>query len=281
MLLSLSLGIWQVVTTAHRASCRRKNQLVDRDAAVGGLEAEGGATGAEVRIDGAAMDAVLVGVGEVEGGSSIGGVGDEVGGVAGGELDTDSAVGGAGGEATSLPGVAGEDGLDATVGGGDVDVAGEVFDMKTAVGGFAVDVTADSGELEATVHSVELAGELVRDEELVANGPVAVAGEVRAVGFDGASGFNGYFMEDGGGLGLAASTDADLGFEGDVVAVLADDLDASVCAIDVEVSVNEGEGGGTDFAGLLAVEPVGDHAAMVLVGAGVGCEVLGGERQNG
>jgi len=228
------------------------------------------------------VDASLVGVGNVERGAAVGGVRDEVGGVVGGELHADAAVGGAGGEAASLPGGPGELGLDATVGSADVDVAAEVLDVETAVGGFTLDVAVDGGEDEAAIHGVKLAGELMRDEELVSDRPIVDAGGAGAVGFNGAAGLDGDFLEHGFGFGLAAGAGAYAGFEGDVLAVFTDDFDAAVHAVDVEVSVDEGEGGGADFAGLLAVEPAGEGAAVVFVGvAGVGGEVLGAEGEDG
>ena len=254
--------------------------LVDGHAAVRGLKADGGAAGTEGGVDGVAVDAVLVGVGEVECGAAVGGVGDQVGGVVRGELDADAAVGSAGGEASSLPGGSVEIGLDAAVGGADVDVASEILDVHAAVGGFGLDVAVDAAEFEAAVHGVELAGELARDEELIAHGPIVVAGGAGAVRFDGSAGGDGDFVEHGFGFGLATGVGADTGFEGDVVAVLADDFDAAVHAVDVDATVDEGESGGADFAGLLAIEPLGEGAAVVTVGgAGMGGEVLGGERE--
>ena len=153
--------------------------------------------------------------------------------------------------------------------------------METAVGGFAVDGAVERGEREAAVQGVEVGGEMMRDVELVARGPVAVAEDgMRAVGFDGAAGFDSDLVEDGGGFGLAAGVDAHAGFEGDVLAVFADDFDAAVLGVYVEVPVDEGEGGGADFAGLLvATEKTGDGAAIVtVVVTGVRGEGLGVQR---
>jgi hypothetical protein len=201
----------------------------------------------------------------------------------GGEGDGDSSVGGAGGEASSLPGGAVEVGFDAAVGGGDVDVATEVVDAEAAVGGFTVDGVVDGGERETAVHGVEGGGKTMGDEEFVAHGPVTGAGGVRAVGFDRSAGLDGDLVEEGGGFGLAAGAGGDAGFEGDILAVFADDFDAAVLAVDVEVPADEREGGGAEFAGLLgATEEAGDGAAIVAaVVAGVGGEVLGVERGGG
>jgi len=78
---------------------------------------------------------------------------------------------------------------------------------------------------------------------------------------------------------LTAGADADTGFEGDVVAVFADDFDATVHAVDVEMSADEREGGGAEFADLLgAGEETGDDAAVVgVVAAGVRGKGLGVE----
>src|ERR1700679_1853375 len=97
----------EIVSRGRRKSSLTAN-LIDRHAAVRGLKTDGGAAGAELGVDGVAVDAVLVGVGNVERGAAVGGVGYEMGGVVGGELDGDAAVGGASGEAASLPGGAGE-----------------------------------------------------------------------------------------------------------------------------------------------------------------------------
>src|SRR5882757_2536462 len=97
------------------------------------------------------------------------------------------------------------------------------------------------------------------DVELVADGPVAVAGGLRAVGLDGPAGVDDDLVEDGGGFGGATSARTDAGFEGDVLTVCADDFDATVLGVNVEVSADEGEGGGAEFAGLLGTaEQAGD-----------------------
>ena len=213
----------------------------------------------------------------VEGDAAVGGVGLEVCGVVGGDGDGDGAVGGAEVEARAAPGGAVEGGVDAAVGGADLDVAGEVVDGEAAVGGFAADGAFYGGERDAAVQGVEVCGEVVGDVELVAYGPVAAAGDFGAVGFDRAAGGDGDLAEDVGGVGLAAGAGGDAGFEGDVLAVFADDFDAAVHAFDVEVSADEGEGGGTEFAGLLcAAEEAGDGAAVVaIVAAWVRGEGLG------
>jgi len=226
-----------------------------------------------------AVDSGLVGYGVVERDAAVGGVGFEVRGVVRGDRDGDSAVGGAEVEAVSLPRGTVEGRVDGAVGGADLDVASEVVDGDSAVGGFAVEGAFDCGERDAAVQGLELRGEMVGNVEFVAYGPVAVAGDLRAVGLDGGAGVDGDLVEDRVGVGLAGGADADAGFEGDVLAVFADDFDAAVLAVDAEMSADEGEGGGAEFAGLLAaVEETGDYAVVVgVVAAGVGGEGLGVE----
>ena len=57
------------------------------DAAVDGFEADGGTAGAEVGVDGVAVDFGLVGARDVEGDSSVDRAGDEVRGVGAGDGD--------------------------------------------------------------------------------------------------------------------------------------------------------------------------------------------------
>src|SRR5258708_1924695 len=111
------------------------------------------------------MDSGLVGNGEVECGTPIGCVSDEMRRVVGGDGDGDRAVGGAGGETRSLPGGAVELGLNAAVGGGEVDVAGEFVEADTAVGSFATDGAIERIERKAAVRGVKVGGEAMGDVE--------------------------------------------------------------------------------------------------------------------
>ena len=103
---------------------KRGGALLDGDAAVGGGEADGGAAGAEVGVDFVAVDSGLIGGWVVEGDAAVGGFGLEMRGVVCGDGDGDCAVGGAEVETRALPGGAVEGGVDAAVGGADLDVAG-------------------------------------------------------------------------------------------------------------------------------------------------------------
>jgi hypothetical protein len=252
--------------------------LVDGDGAVGGFELDGGAAGAEVGVNGFAMAFGLIDARGRD--SAVDGGGDEVGGVGMRGGDGDATVGGLGVEAASLPGRAGEVGVDAAVGGVGVHFAGEIIETEAAVGGFGADVAVESGERDATVAGVEVGGEVARDEQAVVDRPVAVAGSVGTFGLDGGAGFDGDFVEEGLGVGPAAGACGYMGFEGDVLTIFADDVDAAVLAVDVKMSVDEGNGGGADFADLLGTaEPVKDAAIVIVaVVARVGGEGLGVER---
>ncbi len=86
------------------------------------------------------------------------------------------------------------------------------------------------------------------------------------------------------GFRLAAGVDGDASFEGDVLTVLADDVDGTVLAVDVEVSADERKCGGARLAGLAgAAKPM--IPGLFRGGAGFGGEALGvqagGGKQNG
>ncbi len=95
--------------------------------------------------------------------------------------------------------------MEAAVDGCGMDFAGEVHEGEAAVGRIGMDRAIEVGELDAAVFRAQIGGEVAWDAETIADRPTAVgpAGEVWALGLDGAVGDDLYLVK--GGLGVLAA----------------------------------------------------------------------------
>ena len=132
-----------------------------------------------------------------------------------------------------------------------LDFSGEAVDGDAAVGGFKMHIAIEAGEVDAAVHGVEVGSQMLRDVEVVVD---AVAGAVEEVHMRAVVaqvaivGVDDDLVEEIVGLGFGGRPGGDAGFEGDVGAVFAGDVDAAIGGADGEVAGGEGKSGAAHLA---------------------------------